>query len=96
VRINEGLKRWLQRVLLAVVVVAIALYVGDWAVYRLRGEPSSTVTVNSYQTVPLKGNKVEYDYLGTADVPCSISLFPQGGLSPCWRLRRNPNQTVNL
>jgi hypothetical protein len=95
-RINQGLKRWLQRVLLVVVVGFIAVYAGDWAIYRLRGEPTSTVTVNSYQTVPLKGNKVEYDYLGTADVPCSLSLFPQQGQSPCWRLRRNPNQTVNL
>jgi hypothetical protein len=96
VRINQRLKRGLQRGLLIVLLGFIAVYAADWAIYRLRGEPSSTVTVNSYQTVPLKGNKVEYDYLGTADVPCSISLFPQGGQSPCWRLRRNPNQTVNL
>jgi hypothetical protein len=52
--------------------------------------------VNQYQTVPLKGNKIEYDWLGASDVSCSVSLFPQGGQSPCWRLRRNPNQTTNL
>jgi hypothetical protein len=46
--------------------------------------------------VPLKGQKEEYDYLGTADVPCSRSLFPQGGNDPCWHLRRNPNQWENL
>lgn len=95
-RINQRLKRGLQRGSFIVVLGFIAVYAADWAIYRLRGEPSATVTVNSYQTVPLKGNKVEYDWLGTADVPCSISLFPQGGQSPCWRLRRNPNQTVNL
>lgn len=93
---NQGLKRGLQRGLVVVVVGFVALYAGDWAIYRLRGQPSGTVTVNQYQTIPLKGQKIEYDYLGTADVSCSFSLFPQGGLSPCWRLRRNPNQTVNL
>jgi hypothetical protein len=47
-------------------------------------------------TVPLKGNKIEFDYQGSSDVPCSVSLFPQGGQSPCWQLRRNPNQATNL
>jgi hypothetical protein len=43
-------------------------------------------------TIPLKDNKQEFDYLGSIDVPCSISLFSQQGQSPCWQLRRNPNQ----
>jgi hypothetical protein len=54
------------------------------------------VTVNRYVTIPLKGNKQEFDYLGSLDVPCSISLFSQAGLSPCWQLRRNPNQGMTL
>ncbi|MGA2538784.1 MAG: hypothetical protein ABSF53_22440 [Terracidiphilus sp.] len=90
------MKRWLKRVPLALLVALVVTYVGDWAIYKLRGSPSSTVTVNRYQTVPLKGNKIEYDYLGTADVACSVSLFPQAGESPCWHLRRNPNQTISL
>jgi hypothetical protein len=90
------MKRWLQRGLLVLTAVFVAAYGGDWAVFKLRGSPSSTVTVDRYQTVPLKGNKIEYDYLGTEEVACSVSLFPQGGQSPCWRLRRNPNQTTNL
>jgi hypothetical protein len=45
--------------------------------------------------VPLKGGKTEYDYLGTANVPCAVALFPHGGKDPCWNLRRNPNQWVN-
>lgn len=90
------IKRWLLRVLVVLVAGFIAVYGGDWAVYKLRGSPSSTVTVNRFLSVPLKGNKIEYDYLGTGDVPCSVSLFPQGGLSPCWHLRRNPNQNTSL
>jgi hypothetical protein len=87
---------WLKRVAVVLLAAFVGIYVGDWIVYKLRGSPSSTVTVNRYQTVPLKGNKIEYDYLGTGEVACSISLFPQSGQSPCWRLRRHPNQTTDL
>jgi hypothetical protein len=90
------MKRWLERIVIVLVAAFVAAYGGDWLIYKLRGSPSSTVTVNRYQTVQLKGHKIEYDYLGTDSVACSVSLFPQGGQSPCWRLLRNPNQTTNL
>ncbi len=88
--------RWVRRVLVVLVAAFVAVYGGDWALFRLRGSPLAKVTVNRYLTVPLKGNKQEFDYLGTLDVPCSVSLFPQAGQSPCWHLRRNPTQNVNL
>jgi hypothetical protein len=90
------MKRWLQRVVVVLVAGFVATYGGDWAIYKLRGSPTSTVMVSRFMTVPLKGNKIEYDYIGTVDVACSVSLFSQAGQSPCWRLRRNPNQTTNL
>jgi hypothetical protein len=90
------MKRWVMRVGLGLVVAFIVIYCGDWAVFKLRGSPNSSVTVNQYLTVPLKGNKQEYDYQGTLDVPCSVSLFAQGGQSPCWQLRRNHNQGMNM
>ena len=90
------MKRWLWRIVLTAIVGFMAVYVGDWLVFKLRGSPQSKVTVNHYLTVPLKGNKQEFDYLGSADVPCSLSLFSQGGLSPCWQLRRNPNQNTSV
>jgi len=86
------LLRFLKRFLLLLAVVFVVAYAGDWAVYNMRGSPQSKVTVNRYVTIPLKGNKQEFDYLGANDVPCSVSLFPQGGQSPCWQLRRNPNE----
>jgi hypothetical protein len=86
---------WLQRILVVLAVAFVLLYGGDWAVYKLRGSPRSKVTINRYLTIPLKGNKQEFDYLGSIDVPCSVSLFSQAGQDPCWQLRRNSNQGMN-
>ncbi len=88
--------RWTLRLLLMLAVGFVLVYLGDWAVYKLRGSPQSKVPVNRYVAIPLKGRKTEFDYLGTLSVPCSISLFPQEGQSPCWQLRRNPNQGIGL
>jgi hypothetical protein len=90
------IKRWLFRIIVVLLAALVTAFGADWAIFRLRGSPTSTVTVNRFLTVPLKGNKLEYDYLGSSDVPCSLSLFPQAGQSPCWQLRRNTNQTTTL
>jgi len=96
---NAGAKliwKWVRRVVVTLAAISIALYLGDWAVYNLRGSPQSHVKVTQTILIPLKGNKQEYDYLGTSDVPCSVSIFSQGGESPCWQLRRNQNQNTKL
>ncbi len=90
------MKRWLQRLILILAVSFVAVYAGDWAVFRLRGSPKSKVAVDRYLTIPLKNNKQEFDYLGTSDVPCSVSLFPQAGRSPCWQLRREASQNMKM
>lgn len=89
------MKRWLLRGLIVLVVAFVAVYGGDWVIFKLRGSPHSKVTVNRYLTIPLKGNKQEFDYLGSIDVPCSVSLFSQAGQDPCWQLRRNSNQGMD-
>jgi hypothetical protein len=90
------MKRWLLRLAVVLMAGLVAVYAGDWAVFKLRGSPSEKVRVNRYLTIPLKGGKQEFDYLGSIDVPCSVSLFPQAGQAPCWQLRRNPNQGTTL
>jgi len=87
---------WLLRGVVVLAVVFTAVYIGDWAVYQLRGSPQSKVTVNRYVSIPQKGRKTEYDYLGTLDAPCAVALFAQGSLSPCWQLRRNPNPGLTM
>jgi predicted alpha/beta hydrolase len=90
------MKVWVRRVLVIVATALVAVYGADWAIFKLRGSPQSRVTVQRYLTVPLKGNKQEYDDLGPMDVPCSVSLFSQGGETPCWQLRRNSTQNTKL
>ena len=84
------------RVVVALLVVLIVLYAGDWTVYKMRGSPQSAVTVHRTMVIPLKGNKQEYDDMGNFNVPCSQSLFPQSGADPCWQVRRNSNQNVQM
>jgi hypothetical protein len=88
--------KWVRRFVLIVMAGFVLLYFGDWAVYKVSGSPQGKITVNRTISVPLKGNRTEVDYLGTSDVPCSISLFPQDGESPCWKLARNRNQNTTM
>lgn len=80
-------------------IVAALLYLLDWGVFalrRTRGTAMGSVAVDQYLQTPLKGGKAEYDYMGTADQPCSRTLFPQYALQqwrvPCWWLARHNSQ----
>jgi hypothetical protein len=87
------MKRILVRAIIWVVGALAVVYVGDWAIWRARvamGGGMGTVTVGTMLETPLKGNKTEYDWGGTADVDCSQSLFPQAGSGACWWLKRHP------
>ncbi len=90
------MKRGARIAALALLGVAIALYAGDWLVFNLRGSRTATVTVSHFLSAPLKNNKQELDYLGSEDVSCSISLFPQAGHAPCWYLRAHKNQVKSI
>ena len=83
---------WLGRATMAAMIAAIVLYAGDWLVFAVRshaGNGYDTVQVQQFLSTALKGNKVEYDYLGTAQVTCAKALFPHGGVNPCWWQRRH-------
>jgi hypothetical protein len=86
---------WLLRILVAFAAITLVAYAVDWTVYHVRGSPQSTVAVSRLLAIPLKGEKTEYDYLGTNNVPCAVALFPQGSEDPCWYLRRHHNQSEN-
>jgi hypothetical protein len=85
-------KRILGMTAAGLMVALAVLYVGDWAVWRLRvakGGGMGSVVVSSIVVLPLKDNKEEYDWGGTAEVSCSQSIFPQAGSGACWWLRRH-------
>ena len=90
--------RWAGRLVRLVIVLAIVtglLYVGDWAVLRVRvshGTEHGMGQVHQFLATPLKGNKVEYDLMGTVPTTCSHSLFPQQGSPACWWLERHSSQ----
>ena len=86
------MKRILGRTVAGLIVALVVVYVCDWAVWRVRvarGGGMGSVAVSSIVVMPLKDNKEEYDWGGTADVSCSRSIFPQAGSGACWWLRRH-------
>jgi hypothetical protein len=88
--------RRLVRGAVALVGVALLIYPTDWVVWKIQtlfGGGMGTVQVSHVTVAELKANKEEY-YADVPDaVPCSRSLFPQGGNSACWWLRRHPEIT---
>jgi len=90
------LKRQIRRVANYVLIALAGLYAVDWAIFearQLRGGGMGSVTVQKFLSTPLKGEKTEFDYLGTENDNCSQSLFPQYAASawnpPCWWLARH-------
>ncbi|HMH11661.1 MAG TPA: hypothetical protein VK578_01010 [Edaphobacter sp.] len=80
------------RVLAGLLIAIVLLYLGDWAVWRVRvgtGGGMGTAQVSRFVVAPLKGNKEEYYFDGMATVDCSRSLFPQAGSGACWWIERH-------
>ncbi|WP_263358526.1 hypothetical protein [Acidicapsa ligni] len=94
--IGRWIARWTQRTLLVTLATFVVTYCGDWAIFMLRSQPTNQITVNKYLTLPLKDNKVEYDFEGTLPETCAQSLYPRNGSVPCWYLSRHPTQVDHL
>jgi hypothetical protein len=85
--------QWIVRSIVALFAVALLIYPADWVVWKtqtLFGGGVGSVDVTHLTVAELKGNKEEYYPDGVETVACSRSLFPQGGNSACWWLRRHP------
>lgn len=86
------MKRWIVRILLGLVALAVLIYAGDWVVFRVRKGPTGVIQVNQLLATPLKGNKMEYDFMGVVPINCSRSIFPQDGNPACWWVERHKMQ----
>jgi hypothetical protein len=74
----------------------VLLYAVDSGVLAWRlahGGGMRSVPVEQYLATQLKGEKVEYDYMGDANKNCTQSLFPQYARAawnpPCWWLEKH-------
>lgn len=86
-----------RRILIAVVVVLAAIWVGDYLMARIRGQSAlGSVQVQPYYAVPLKNGKTEYMMLDPEQQTCVRSLLPHFGYSPCWYLDGRKQQRIQM
>jgi hypothetical protein len=80
------------KIAVGLVLMAAVIYLGDWAVWRLRvasGGGMGKIVVSRVVVAKLKANKEEYYADGTGEVVCSQSLFPQAPGGACWWVARH-------
>jgi hypothetical protein len=86
-----------KRILLTLVALAAAIYIGDYAIARLRGPNAlSSVQVQPYYAVPLKDGKTEFMMLDPEMQTCVKSLLPHFGDDPCWYLDGRKQQRIQM
>jgi hypothetical protein len=89
------MKRMAKIGLLGLLAAVLLTYVVDLIVLQVRikrGTAYRVIQVNQFLATPLKGQKEEYDLLGTVPETCARSLFPQPGTPACWWLERHTSQ----
>lgn len=90
----------MKRALIAAVLIAVAIYAGDFAWLRYRmamnRDAFGSVTRNVYYSVKLKSGKTEFDYGGQQDFECPRSMLPQYWEKPCWLARKQKDQQINI
>ncbi len=88
------------RALLAIIVLLAIAYVCDYALLRYRiarnRDAFGTVTVQKFYAIREKTGKTEFGTGDPEDVTCANSLFPHSGYTPCWYLRRHPEQQIDI
>jgi hypothetical protein len=91
----KTLKKYLGWITMAAIILLAVLYAGDWIVLRYRvsrGTAFDSVEVDQFLATSLKGNKTQYDMVGSFQQSCSRSIFPQQGRPACWWVRGHSTQ----
>ncbi len=93
---------WVLRISALVLLLA---YVGDLLVFNVRRHLSNgksavgSVHRARLLAIPGKGGKTEYELDSVTpeeDVPCSRSIFPQGGMKPCWYVAKHASDPIPI
>ena len=92
----QDLARFFERIAVAVVALLIIWYVGDYLSLKMRHTPLGTVRITRFYAVPQKDGKTSFEPAQSEDQTCVNSMFPHMGYSPCWYLKRERNQQINL
>jgi hypothetical protein len=93
--IEKWAAKILLRCVLGVAVCGALGYVVDFVVWRARvaaGGGMDQVQVDLFTVAELKGGKEDYYPQGAVMVSCSRTVYPQGGVQPCWWQRRHPEK----
>jgi hypothetical protein len=90
----------MKRVLAIFVLVAIGVYLADYASARFgfphNREIFGSVLVKRSYAVMQKNRKLEYYFNSPEAESCVNALFPHFGAPPCWYLKRNQTQQVRM
>ena len=93
-----------KRILISIIAVVAASYVGDYLFLRFRMHPKSADPFESLKTlrvlaIPEKNGKTEYEVDARnpeQTVTCVHSLFPHFSYSPCWYVKPRINQPIPM
>ena len=95
---------WNRLIIFLLAPFALAYFL-DFCWYELRvhapnlGAPTGSVHRIRLLAIPNKGNKTTFELDQVhpeEDLPCSHSLFPQGGSRPCWYVVRHANDPISI
>jgi hypothetical protein len=98
----KRMSRIALRSALAILLIVILLYLGDYAFVKYRmpkntpGDPLSTVQVQAIYTIPHKDGRAEYVFGPRETKTCVRSIFPHLGYSACWYLQRTAQQQIPM
>lgn len=94
------IKRSLKIVLLVLAGLTIAVYGGDYAVFRIRVAANwnayGSVTVDPYYAVAQKSGKTQFIFQPSQPQTCIHALLPHSGYSTCWYLSRHPEPRTDI
>ena len=94
-----------RRIFFAALALFLLVYLGDLLWFQLRVHyPAAGPTMSSVHryrllAIPLKNNKIDYEIDSQKpeeDVPCVRSLFPHGGIRPCWYVTRHAKDPISM
>jgi hypothetical protein len=96
------LARRIGRLLIFSVVLVLFTFIGDtiWLHIRMLkpkpGDPFSSVHLNRIIAIQRKDGRYDLSPAPQEDRPCVQTIFPHGGLSPCWYVKKLNTKPIFL